>query len=124
MKTAIDSVLYSFLRGSALASLVLLGLIAFSTADPPEAAQALTLDYNRAWSSVEMDNTSSVAWADWDGNGYLNLAVGNQNQPNRIYRYDGLNTTLAWSSAEQDNTNDLTWGDWLGTGTPGPAGLA
>ena len=39
-----------------------------------------------AWTSADSDDTVSVAWGDWDGDGDLDLAVGNeQRQPNRVY---------------------------------------
>ena len=34
-----------------------------------------------AWSSAETDNTTSIAWGDYDGDGDLDLAVGNYGQP-------------------------------------------
>ena len=65
-----------------------------------------------AWSSSEADNTSSVAWGDWDGDSDLDLAVGNLGQPNRVYTNTGGGLALAWSSSETNNTASVAWGDW------------
>jgi hypothetical protein len=69
-----------------------------------------------AWSSYETNTTFSIAWGDYDGDGDLDLAVGNNGQPNQLYRNDGLvnnslQMTLAWSSAEADYTASVAWGD-------------
>jgi hypothetical protein len=69
-----------------------------------------------AWSSPETDVTRSVAWGDWDGDGDLDLAVGNQGEPNRVYENDGGSLSLAWSSPETDDTRSVAWGDWDGDG--------
>ena len=36
------------------------------------------------WSSVELDKTICVAWADADGDGWLDLACANKGR-NRVY---------------------------------------
>ena len=46
-------------------------------------------DHQRGLVSAEADDTMSVAWGDYDGDGDLDLAVGNDWQPNRLYRNDG-----------------------------------
>jgi uncharacterized repeat protein (TIGR01451 family) len=57
--------------------------------------------------------------ADYNGDNYPDLAVGNENQPIRLYRSNGDGTfTLDWSSAEDNRTTGLSWGDYDGNGDP------
>ena len=65
-----------------------------------------------AWSSAESDQTGAVAWGDWDGDGDLDLAVGNWFEPNRVYANAGGALTLAWTSVENDHTASIAWADW------------
>lgn len=72
-----------------------------------------------AWTSAEADRTRSVAWADWDNDGDLDLAVGNGGDLTivgfvsvRVYRNTGGGLELAWSSTETNDTKGLAWGDW------------
>ena len=71
------------------------------------------------WTSADTDGTSSVAWGDWDGDGDLDLAAGN-NVANRVYENDGLgqagSLTSVWTSAYADHTMSVAWGDWDGDG--------
>ncbi len=71
------------------------------------------------WASAETDFTTSVAWGDADGDGDLDLAVGNYRyQPNRLYRNDEgtLTTSEVWSSIEEDYSESIAWGDYDGDG--------
>ncbi|MBP8106495.1 MAG: VCBS repeat-containing protein [Caldilineaceae bacterium] len=74
-----------------------------------------------AWQSKEMeeDDTYSVAWGDMDGDGTLDLAVGNiGQQKNRVYLNEGnrLQDQAMWSSYEEDYTQSVAWGDVNGDG--------
>ena len=72
------------------------------------------------WTSSDTDNTMSVAWGDWDGDGDLDLAAGNFYDHNRVYENDGLgqpsSLTVVWTSADADYTQSVAWGDWDGDG--------
>jgi hypothetical protein len=81
------------------------------------------LDTVAGWSSLEQDVTLSVAWADIDGDGYLELACGNRpGNPNRIYHNTGeiLENQASWSSVEPVETRygwaHIAWGDADGDG--------
>ena len=64
------------------------------------------------------DNTESIAFGDADGDGDPDLAVGNWNQPNKIYanNVNGSQWALVWGSDETDSTTDITFGDVDGDG--------
>ena len=59
-----------------------------------------------------------MAWGDYDNDGDLDLAVGNELQPSRLYRNDGgmLTSAAVWSSPEADDTHSVAWGDYDGDG--------
>ncbi|RLE32484.1 MAG: hypothetical protein DRJ61_09330, partial [Acidobacteria bacterium] len=84
-----------------------------------DALYPLTIDpllTTAAWTSAESDWARSVAWGDWDGDGDLDLAVGNEPQPNRVYENTGGALSSAWISADSDSTFSVAWGDWDGDG--------
>ena len=71
-----------------------------------------------SWNSSDSLNTQKVAWADYDNDGDLDLAVGNLGDVNQVFENDGgtINTTASWSSSDSMDTMDLEWGDIDGNG--------
>ncbi|MGB0385898.1 MAG: FG-GAP-like repeat-containing protein, partial [Ardenticatenaceae bacterium] len=70
--------------------------------------------------SVGLDTKSSrsVAWGDMDGDGDLDLAVGNVSDVNQVYLNEGgiLASTPAWQSTVYSFTRSVAWGDMDGDG--------
>ena len=51
-----------------------------------------------AWTSADTDNTTSIAWGDFNGDGLLDLAAGNWGQAKRVYKNNGSGTfTSVWA---------------------------
>ena len=74
------------------------------------------------WQSAETRQSSSTGWGDWDGDGDLDLAFGNDDAPNQVYenisgtlRFDPA-AGLGWEALLAAQTSSLAWGDWDGDG--------
>ncbi len=74
--------------------------------------------FTEVWFDDASDNTTSMAWGDYDGDGDLDLAVGNYSQLNRLYRNDGgMFVKVAGAlGVATDNTYSVAWGDYDGDG--------
>jgi hypothetical protein len=72
------------------------------------------------WEStiITDDLTTSVAWGDWDGDGDLDLAVGNKGKQDVVYENTGSTLSYSpdygegWASSLVSDTQSLAWGDW------------
>jgi uncharacterized repeat protein (TIGR01451 family) len=64
------------------------------------------------------DNTTSVAWGDFDNDLYPDIAVGNDGERNRIYRnnQDKTFTLVNWFPTDIGHTQSVAWGDYDGDG--------
>ena len=74
------------------------------------------------WSSLDTDVTTALGWADFDNDGDLDLAVGNNSSsPDKLYLNQGgaLRPAIPiWTSGSTDNSFGLAWGDVNGDGYP------
>ncbi|MCP4537493.1 MAG: hypothetical protein GY832_10135 [Chloroflexi bacterium] len=67
---------------------------------------------------TDAEATSSIAWGDMDGDGDLDLAVGNYNGLNCLYRNDGSGSFTEHNTlgAVAERTSSVAWGDMDGDG--------
>lgn len=77
-----------------------------------------TISATATWTTAQLAYTLDVAWGDVDNDGDLDLALANEQGPNRVYRNNGgvLDTLPFWQSADQYNTLQVDWGDVDGDG--------
>ncbi len=77
------------------------------------------------WQNSQADNASSVDWGDWDGDGDLDLAIGDYYVGSQVYENEGgtlqldPDNGLGWQSDAAEFTVwtlDVEWGDWDGDG--------
>ncbi|MBN1148666.1 MAG: VCBS repeat-containing protein, partial [Anaerolineales bacterium] len=95
--------------------LVLLILVNSSNCLPAVFASEQGL-YSLVWSSLESEVTHNVAWADYDGDGDLDLAISNRDSSAiRLYRNNGdqLSPSADWSLSESGPHNgaSIAWAD-------------
>ena len=83
---------------------------------PPAPTQA-DLGDNILWSSPDSQNTRSIAWGDADGDGDLDIAVGNIGGVNQIYFNEGQGDFTVYDlGANIHDTRSIAWGDADGDG--------
>jgi hypothetical protein len=75
-----------------------------------------TLSRKPVWISPISQHSVSVAWADWDNDGDLDLALGNDGTPNEIYANVHGELKLMWRAATAYKTTAVAWGDQDGDG--------
>ena len=96
---------------------LILGILYFWLLSPSPIAYAdLSLDI--AFVGEDEKTTHSMAWGDMDGDGDLDLAIGNRGEVNQVYENDGQgNFSLAWeSTGDAKETLTVAWGDMDGDG--------
>ncbi|MEW6536893.1 MAG: FG-GAP-like repeat-containing protein, partial [Candidatus Auribacterota bacterium] len=78
-----------------------------------DSSSAVAGSFMLAWSSTETDNTTAIAWGDYDNDGFLDQLVGNDFGYNRVYHNNGSGTfTPVWTAAVAERTQSVAWGDY------------
>ena len=72
----------------------------------------LQTDLDNLWQTTSNTASRDVAWGDFDNDGDLDLAVGN-NGPNEIYENISGKLTISptWLSTDSQDTRSIVWGD-------------
>src|SRR5262245_22012669 len=106
-------------RGSLIllvvAALVLVDLLA---PIPHMPAGKADIGGNRIFVGTQPLHTESVAWGDWDADGDLDLALGNNANFSQVYENDSgslkldLTKGFGWQANETMKTKSVAWGDW------------
>ena len=81
----------------------------------------LPANHQPIWTSPTLYRTTSVAWGDWDNDGYADLAIGNDNQPTQVFGNFASSVGVPrlfwlWRSADAYQTSGVAWGDYDGDG--------
>jgi uncharacterized repeat protein (TIGR01451 family) len=67
------------------------------------------------WTSPDNSHTTSLASGDWNNDGRIDLAVGNDGEPNQVFanlgNSPGLQLSPVWSSSDVGSTTAIAWGD-------------
>jgi hypothetical protein len=100
-------------------TLLFAALLAFGALLPPTfptpqpvLAQTSASPFDPPESFNDNRTTNSLDWGDADGDGDLDLAIGNSNEPIRFYRNNGgVLGDLVQISDRPDGTNSIAWGD-------------
>ena len=76
------------------------------------------LDKGFGWQSNDSAPSTSLALGDYDSDGDLDLAVGNDGAPIQLFRNISGTLRLRWRSAGSEDlqARALAWGDWDGDG--------
>jgi hypothetical protein len=72
--------------------------------------------YSPVWQSPTVSATTSIAWGDWNNDGYPDLAVGNSGDSVQVFGNFGSQSGQprlfwVWSSSEKSAVTGVAWGD-------------
>ncbi len=70
-------------------------------------------DFTSSWTSIETNESTCSAWGDYDGDGDLDVVVGDANTGTMLYsNAGGASFSIVWQSEDADLVVSLAWGDY------------